>query len=179
MFDEGKTLEELLEYDRSITGFDWRDDKVGGTVAGVKRTNLELRTLIRGFVVNLLLYLATPNADVLHASEGRLRALRKKKRTRRVRQQIKAVQDRPDWVVGTRIKVKPGVREALQHVGTGKGRAAAYNVLVRGYWRRQWRGPKTEEKPKGQEWYWRWIEPTVRNQDAKGGVLGHEYEVDK
>ena len=179
LYDDTKPLEELLATDRELSGPDWRDEMIGGTLAGAGRTNLELRNLIRGFVVNLLLYLATPNADVLHANEGQLKRLRKKKRTKGVRRQIKKVQERPDWVVGSRVVIKPGVRKALERAGTSKGRQAAYNVLVRGYWRRQWRGKKTEEKPKGQSWYWRWIEPTVRNRDASGGVLGHEYEVKK
>lgn len=178
LFDDERTIEDLLAHDRAITGADWRDELVGGKVLGEDRTNIELRSLIRGFVVNLLLYLGTQSADVVHASEGHLRQLRKKKRTRTVRATIKRIEERPDWVVGSRIKLKPGVRAAVRKAGTPQGRSAAYNVLVRGHWRRQWRGKKTEEKPKGQEWYWRWIKPTVRNRDG-GSILGHEYEVDK
>lgn len=176
--DETRTLEDLLERDHNLVGHDWRDAKVGGALAGVPRTNLELRNLLRGFVVNFLLYLASPKADVTHRNAARLSALRKGKRTHRVREQIARLTAEPLWEVGTHVRVDPRVRDALKDAWTTKGRAAAVNVLVQGYWRRQWTGKKSPENPKGTAWHMVQIPPLVRNYDPTKKVLAHEYEVE-
>jgi len=177
LFDETKTIEELIEYDHAVTGDDWRDDKVGGSFAGVDRTNLQLRNLLRSFVVNFLLYLSAPESDVTHKHANRIRQLRKGKKTRRVREQIKRLQDKPFWVVGSRVVVDPAVKAAVQHAGTKRGPQKAVNVLVMGHWRKQWFGPKTEEHPKGADWYLKEIKPYVRNKVEGQPIFAHEYKV--
>lgn len=177
LFDDEKTIEELIEHDQQASGHDWRDEKMGGTFAGVKRSNLQLRNLLRSFVVNFLLYLSAPESDVTHKHADRIRQLRKGKRTRRVREQIKRLQDKPFWVVGSRVVVDPAMKEAVRHAGTRRGAQKAVNVLVMGHWRRQWFGPKTEEHPKGSGWYLKEIKPYVRNKVEGQPIFAHEYKV--
>ncbi len=179
LHDENMTIEEMLEHDRQVAGPDWRDEKVGGTFAGVPRTNLEIRNVLRSFVVNFLLYISSPEADVEHKHAGRIRQLRKGKgrKSTRVRQAVARLRAEPFWVVGSRVVVDPSVRESVRHAGTSRGTQKAVNVQVMGFWRKQWRGKKTPDKPKGQEWYWKWIEPFVRNRVEGAPVLGHEYKV--
>lgn len=177
LFEETKTIEELIDYDHSVTGHDWRDDAIGGAFAGVDRTNLQLRNLLRSFVVNFLLYLSAPESDIRHKHADRMATLRRGKKTRRVREQIRRLQAKPLWVVGSRVVVDPAVKAAVQHAGTKRGSQRAVNVLVMGYWRRQWVGPKTEANPKGSDWYMREIKPYVRNKIEGKPIFAHEYKV--
>jgi hypothetical protein len=179
LYDDEMTIEDMLEHDREVAGSDWRDEKVGGTFAGVPRTNLQIRNVLQSFVVNFLIYLSSPEADVTHKHADRIRQLRKgkKRKSTRARQAVERLKAQPSWVVGSRVVVDPDVRESVRHAGTSRGPQKAVNVQVMGFWRRQWRGKKTPEKPKGQEWYWKWIKPFVRNKVEGQPVLGHEYKV--
>lgn len=175
--DDTQTVEALLIRDYDLVGTHEHDDQIGGSLAGMPRTNIDLRNLLRGFVINFLLYLGSPHADREHAHAARISALRKEKRTRRVRDQIARLSAEPLWVVGSRLKIDPRITAAVRDAGTAQGRAVALNVLVRGYWRRQWTGKKTPENPKGSDWHMVHIPPTVRNYDPATKVRAHEYQV--
>jgi len=177
LYDDERTVGELIEYDHTVTGDDWRDDKIGGAFAGVGRTNLQLRNLLRSFVVNFLLYLNAPESDICHKHADHVSKLRKGKTTRRVREQIKRLRRKPFWVVGSRVVVDPSIREAVRHAGTKRGPQKAVNVLVMGYWRKQWSGPKSEECPKGTKCRPKEIKPYVRNKVEGSPVFAHEYKV--
>jgi len=167
--DENKVLQTLNLPDES---------EHGGHVLGVAYTYGEIMDLIRSFVINFLLYLASPKADIKHKNDNHIKRLRKKKkRSKTIKAQIKRLLSEPSWIVGSRVVVDSGVRQSLRNEGTKLTRKAAYNVLVRGHWRRQWRGKKSPESPKGTDWSWIWIAPTVRNFDALKMIKAHEYKV--
>lgn len=179
LYSPSQPIEELLEHDLHVAGPDDADHDIGGTVAGVSYTHLELRKLLRFFVVNFLLYLASPESDIQHKHAKHIRALRKGKgkKSRRNKDAIKRLEKEPFWVVGSRVVIDPSVRESVRGTGTPTGKQRAVNVPVMGYWRRQWRGRKTPDTPKGQDWYMRWIDPTVRNRVEGVPILGHEYKI--
>jgi hypothetical protein len=133
--------------------------------------------VLGSFVVIFVLYGGIPYADGVQVHAERLKTLRKGKRTHLVKEQIARLQNDPVWVVGSRLKIDPRIRDAVRDAGTAKGRTVALNVLVRGYWRRQWTGKKTPENPKGQSWYMVHIEPVIRNYDPAKKVRAHEYEM--
>lgn len=172
------TIDAMLALDDETTGLDPHGHELGGELLGNPLTMEELRKLLRSLTVNVLLYLAAPGADRVHAHAERIRALKKGKnrKSRRVREQIQRLQAQPEWHLGSRVRVVPGLRESVSRAGTQSGRAVATNILVRGHWRHQWYGPKTADNPRGQGQRWVWIRPQVRN-PAPGKVFGHEYLV--
>lgn len=177
--DKGLSVDDMIKQEDAVlhTINLPKGDELGGHILGVPHTSEEMIRLVRSFVTNFLIYFASPKADVEHKHESHMRKLRKKKRTQKVRAQLDRLQKEPYWVVGSKVVVNAGVRQALQKSGAKGTRKAAYNVLVRGHWRRQWRGKKTPESPKGADWHWVWIEPTVRNFDAAKQIKAHEYQV--
>lgn len=175
--DDSKTIETLLARDHDLVGAHELDDQIGGSLVGIPRTNIELRNLLRHFVINFLLYLGSPHADREHVHAARLQSLRRAKRTHRVREQITRLSAEPAWTVGSHLKIDPRITAAVRDAGTAQGRTAVLNVLVRGYWRRQWTGKKTPENPKGSDWHMVHIAPTIRNYDPATKVQAHEYEV--
>lgn len=179
LHDENRTVEEMLEHDQRVSGPNPDNDKIGGTIAGVPRTHAQLRDVLRSFVVNFLIYLSSPEADVEHKNAERIRQLRKGKgkKSARKRAIVERLQAEPFWVVGSSVVIAPGVRESVRCAGTPRGAQRAVNVQVMGFWRRQWHGKKTAEKPRGQEWSWKWIRPYVRNRVEGAPVLGHEYKL--
>lgn len=182
LFDETKSVEEMVASDEEVlieAGLGGAGRKPLGTIMGAVYDNNSIRRLLRSFVINFLLYINAPAADIEHANEGRIRKLRKGKKTRRVKAQIERLEKEPVWVVGSRVVVSPEVKAAVREIGVRGPRKAVANVLVRGHWRRQWKGRKTPESPKGTSWYFCWIEPTVRNYDPTKKVKAHEYACKK
>lgn len=172
--DDSCSIEDLLALDDEVSGTDPQGGEIGAALLGHEMTRDEMRNLLRSFAVNFLMYLSSPELDKVHSHEKRIQALQKKKKNRRVRDQIQRLRAKPEWDIGSRVVVTPGLREAVSRSTVAGGRQVATNILVRGHWRRQWYGPKTEDKPKGQSQHWKWIAPTVRN-PAPGKVFGHEY----
>lgn len=175
LFDSERSIEDMMKQDFQVVqerGGDWRDEKVGGTFMGHKKTNLELRNLLRQFVINVLLYMNSPNADIQHVHQDRIRALQRQKKGRKKNaKQIQKLKSEKVWLVGTKVQFDPRIRQLAEGGKKGGGQKLRYKSLVRGHWRRQAYGPKWSLRKL------RWIEPHVRGGDLPGQVLGHEYEV--
>jgi hypothetical protein len=171
--DLGKGVSDVVE--RHSMEVSKANDYVG-TVLGSKVVGHELEKTVLSFVVNFLLYLSSKDADILPVDRPVFKVLRKKKKSAMARRKIKALQDLPDFIVGSRVVIDPRVRQTMQSSAAVGGISKAVNVLVRGHWRHVWHGKKTEESPKGEGRRPVWVQPFVRNK-ATGAVLGHQYEV--
>jgi hypothetical protein len=181
VYNPEKSIETLLQEDREIVGeaLAIQEDRDGGEFVGQPKTFGEIRQLIRSFVINFLLYLRSPEADIRHANADRITRLRKEKKgSKKHRVQIERLQKEPSWLAGSKIVLRPDLREAVREsLSRRKGKSLTFKVLVSGFWRKQWYGKKTPENPKGTEQRPKWIEPYVRGGELPGTVLGHEYEV--
>jgi|WetSurMetagenome_2_1015567.scaffolds.fasta_scaffold11132_7 hypothetical protein len=181
LYDNTQPIENLIARDKEVGGEDLAeyDARDGGKFVDQPKTYGEIRDLLRNFVVNFLLYLRSPEADIQHANAGRVTSLRKEKKgSKKHRAQIERLQKEPSWLVGSKIVLNPEMREAVRESLTKrKGRPLTFKVLVSGFWRRQWYGKKSPEHPKGTEQRLKFIEPFVRGGDLPGAVMGHEYEV--
>jgi hypothetical protein len=181
LYDDSRSIETLIAEDREIAvpGGEWFDGEDGGKFVGQQKTFGEIRQLIRSFVINFLLYLRSPEADVQHANASRITSLRKEKKgAKKHRGQIERLQKEPSWIVGSKIVLNPELRSVVREsLSRRKGKSLTFKVLVSGFWRRQWYGKKSPEHPKGTEQRLKFIEPFVRGGNLPGAVMGHEYEV--
>jgi hypothetical protein len=174
LYDTGKKIGDLIERDYSTVkehGGDWRDAKFGGYFAGQKKTNLELRRLLQQFVMNVLLYMNSAQADIRHVNQDQIRALKKEKKGRKKHKKlIQKLKANNTWLVGTNVVFDPRVKQAAQS-STGTGSKLRFKSLVRGHWRAQAHGKGRKLRKLI------WIEPHIRGGDLPGKVLGHNYEV--
>lgn len=182
LYSKELTLTEMFDSDRAVVEVNstermLRDDnKVNGKFGGMELTNMQLRNLVRQFVVNVLLYLNTPNADVVHASADKVRRLKKmkakgKKARQRQKDQIAKVRAERNWLVGSRVTIDRDLKKAVAEGKKGTGGKLRFKSLVRGHWRNQAHGPgRTLRKMI-------WIEPHVRGGELDGPLLGHSYDV--
>lgn len=182
LFDSERKLTELFESDRAVveansTELMLREDKsVNGSFGGMELSNMQLRDLVRQFVINVLLYLSSPNADVIHAGEGKIKVLKSKKdknkKARLTRKgRIAKIREERNWLVGSRVTIDHGLKRAVAEGLTGKGGKLRFKSLVRGHWRNQAHGPKRALRKMI------WIVPHIRGGELDGPLMGHSYDV--
>lgn len=143
---------------------------------------LVLKRAVANLIVNFLLYINAPGADVVHANVEKVRRLKKEKKGyKKHKATIDRLMSEPSWIVGSTIRIGSKLREVtgdmLVHGDVPNRRT--YQSLVRGFWRRQWYGKKTEEHPYGEYQKPKWIEPYIRGGDIQGAILVHDYVVEK
>jgi hypothetical protein len=178
LYDDTRELEALVLEERERDGDHPTMASIGGTFNGERRTNGELRTLFRVLAVNFLVYLSCRNVEITHVHAAQVKKLRSKPTSKKRRAQIQRLESIPEWVVGSEVTVDPSLRRAVVQERSDTSRRVPTDVLVSGYYRRQWTGPKSPEHPKGTGWYNCRIAPTVRNPSKDGTVRGHEYKVE-
>ena len=180
LLDDSSSIEAMVrELDAVLDtddGYVHEKKQVGAKISDRSMTYHELKHALFSFIINLLLYLSSKDADVVPVEKPVLKQLRKKKKSAVARRKLQQIKSQPDFVIGSRVVIDPRVRQAMQSSVAVGGISKAVNVLVRGHWRHVWHGKKTEESPKGEGRRPVWVQPFVRNK-ATGAVLGHQYEV--
>lgn len=176
LFDDSREVDAMLAQDAAAieaTGGDWRDEKMGGSFAGVRRSNKELRGIFQRLALNVLLYMNSEEAEVEHAHAQKIRRLKQEKKgAKKYKAQIAKLKAEPTFLVGTSVKLDPRVKRAAAEETGRKGRTVRVKSLVRGHWRNQAHGPGRTLRRK------MWIRPHVRGEKAVGRVLGHNYEME-
>lgn len=181
LFDEDEKVEDLFKIDKEVIADIENEALNGGEVrgrfGGMDMTGNHLRDLFRRFVVNVLLYLNSPDADVIHVGTEKAKKIKKKKaKNKKARQKIKkhAQEARAErnWLVGSRVSVDPRLKRAVSEGRRDAGGKLRFKSLVRGHWRNQAHGPNRSLRKMI------WISPHVRGASLEGPLLGHDYQVE-
>jgi hypothetical protein len=183
LFSEDLTVTDMIAADqervRDVTPPAWlaKEEDIAGQFGGIELTHWQLRDLFRQFVINTLLYINSPNADLVHKHAEKVAKLKKKAKTKKLRKVEKAritrMEGERHWLVGSRVKIDPTLKRAVLDGVKGKGSQLRFKSLVRGHWRNQAYGPGRTLRRLI------WIEPHVRGGDLEGEVLGHQYDIQK
>jgi len=138
---------------------------------------VEIRREVLRFLLNLCVYMGSPEARVEHVHEEAIKRLTRGKKIRQLRkniqERVRELQNDRIFAVGTNVTISPEIKDhVLSHGETGEGVKLAYRTVVRGHWRNQAHGPGRASRTR------KWIEPHVRGAGLQTKVLGHTYDVE-
>jgi hypothetical protein len=175
LFDNSMTVDELsesLDFSDMIADPKLAEqhhrflDAQTAKIAGVKVPRGAALKLVQRYVLNLLLFLTSDQAET-----RRVEPKRKKRKGRRAHRHIEKTNS-PTILVNSKVKIHREVRDAFRS-GQHTGRKLTVRTIVRGHIRQQACGPQwSERKPV-------WIAPHIRGKDLVGPVRGHDYEMDR
>lgn len=142
-----------------------------GKVGDSEATFVNLRKAVLRYVMNVLLYMASPQASVTHVHADALAKYKANPPKRKVDiERQRELERERTFVVGTSVSVDPILRDAVLSGDTS--RPITYRTLVRGHWRRQAHGFAWSQHRLI------WIAPHVRGKDIADVVTaGHTYKV--
>jgi len=146
-----------------------------GKIGERELDGIEIRREILRFLMNLCIYLGTPEARVENFHKAEIDRLMKGRKLKNLREPVQKKARRllseKIFRVGSEVTVDPEIRDYVLGVTTGEGHKLAYRTVVRGHWRDQAHGPKHSLRRA------KWIRPHVRGADLPTPIAGHTYEV--
>lgn len=134
----------------------------------------ELRDIVLRYVVNTLVYIASPQGGIRRKFEDEITKLESKGKKARDTDKARAKRLREEqrYVVHTTLKLQPGLKEAVLGSGGGATWSLKYKTWVRGHWRNQAHGKGRLDRKLI------FIQPFVRGGDhLPTEAATHTYEV--
>lgn len=130
---------------------------------GKPASNVDVKVGLQRFLLNLLLFLTSEQAQVD-------RVWPKKQKGRRAGRKIDLAAITQTSIIRSKVVIDKAVRKAVME-GQLTQRSLTVKTIVRGHYRRQACGPHFSERKLI------WIAPHIRGKDLATALRGHDYEV--